>query len=87
MRELDLQVSFPGVSIVKNPPAKAGDAGPIPGLGRSPAEGNGNPLQWEIPKSEEPGRLQSMGLIAKSLSDRTTTTKVFKYELGQNLKN
>ena len=41
---------------------------------------------WEIPKSEEPGRLQSMGLIAKSLSDRTTT-KVFKYELGQNLKN
>ena len=42
---------------------------------------------WEIPKSEEPGRLQSMGLIAKSLSDRTTTTKVFKYELGQNLKN
>ena len=30
---------------VKNPPANAGDLGLIPGLGRSPGEGNGNPLQ------------------------------------------
>ena len=30
----------------KNPPANAGDAGSIPGLGRSPGEGNGNPLQY-----------------------------------------
>ena len=37
---------FPGVSVVKNPPANAGDAGLIPGLGRSPGEGNGNPLQY-----------------------------------------
>ena len=46
MSELDLYVSFPGGSVVKNPPANAGDAGPIPGLGRYPAEGNGNPLQY-----------------------------------------
>ena len=39
-------VCFPGVSVVKNPPANAGDAGLIPGLGRSPGEGNGNPLQY-----------------------------------------
>ena len=32
--------------MVKNPPAKAGDAGSIPGSGRSPGEGNGNPLQY-----------------------------------------
>ena len=32
--------------MVKNPPANAGDAGSIPGLGRSPGEGNGNPLQY-----------------------------------------
>ena len=35
--------------VVKNLPAKAGevrDAGSIPGLGRSPGEGNGNPLQY-----------------------------------------
>ena len=35
----------PGASVVKNPPANAGDTGLIPGLGRSPGEGNGNPLQ------------------------------------------
>ena len=29
----------------KNPPANAADAGSIPGLGRFPGEGNGNPLQ------------------------------------------
>ena len=32
--------------VVKNPPANAGDSGLIPGLGRSPGEGNGNPLQY-----------------------------------------
>ena len=31
--------------MVKNPPANAGEAGSIPGSGRSPGEGNGNPLQ------------------------------------------
>ena len=37
---------FPGGSVVKNPPANAGDASSIPGLGRSPGEGNENPLQY-----------------------------------------
>ena len=32
--------------MVKNPPANAGDVDLIPGLGRSPGEGNGNPLQY-----------------------------------------
>ena len=31
--------------MVKNPPANAGEVGSIPGLERSPGEGNGNPLQ------------------------------------------
>ena len=37
--------------MVKNPPASAGDTrdvGSIPGLGRSPGEGNGNPLQYSF---------------------------------------
>ena len=37
--------------MVKNPPANAGDSGDavlIPGLGRSPGEGNGNPLQYSF---------------------------------------
>ena len=54
---------------VKNPPAHAGDlrdAGSIPGLGRSPEGGLGNPFQYsclENPQwTEEPGGLQSIGL-------------------------
>ena len=39
-------MGFPGRSVVKNPPANAGDVGSIPGLGRSPGEGNGNPVQY-----------------------------------------
>ena len=40
---------FPGGSVVKNPPAYAGnvkDMSSIPGLERCPGEGNGNPLQY-----------------------------------------
>ena len=50
--------------MVKNPPANAGDVGSILGSGRSPGEGNGNPLQYsclENPWTEEPGGLPSMG--------------------------
>ena len=39
-------MGFPGGSVVKNPPTNAGDMGLIPELGRSPGEGNGNPLQY-----------------------------------------
>ena len=37
---------FPVGLVVKNPPANAGDVGSIPGLGRSPGEGNDNPFQY-----------------------------------------
>ena len=37
---------FPGSSAVKASACNAGDPGSIPGLGRSPGEGNGNPLQY-----------------------------------------
>ena len=52
--------SLPGGSDGKVPACSAGDQGSIPGLGRSPGEGNGNPLQysclensmdWEAPQS------------------------------------
>ena len=39
-------MGFPGGAVVKNPSANAGDSGLIPGLGRSPGVGNGNPLQY-----------------------------------------
>ena len=59
--------SFPGGSDGKESACKkeSADLGSIPGSGRSPGEGNGNPLQyilaWRIPWTEEPGGLQSMG--------------------------
>ena len=42
--------------MVKNPPASVGDMGLIPGSGRLPGEGNGNPLQFSClgnPKDRE----------------------------------
>ena len=39
-------MGFPGGSVVQNPPARAEDVGSVPGLGRFPREGNGNPLQY-----------------------------------------
>ena len=38
-------MDVPGDSVIKNPPANAGDLGLIPGLVRSPGEGKGYPLQ------------------------------------------
>ena len=55
------------VLVVKNPPVHAGnvrDVGSIPGLGWSTGGGHVHPLQystWEIPWTEEPGGLQSIG--------------------------
>ena len=48
MSELNYQIlGLPWLAQrVKNPPANAGDLGSISGLGRSPVEGNGNPLQY-----------------------------------------
>ena len=39
-------MDFPKGSVVKNLPANAGDVDSVSGLGRSPGEGNGNPLQY-----------------------------------------
>ena len=53
--------------MVKNPPVNTGDSGDTgsnPGSGRSPEEGNATHssiLAWEIPWTEEPGGLQSLG--------------------------
>ena len=44
---------FAGDSVVKNPPASAGDIGSILGWGRSPGGGNGNPLYLGNPMDRE----------------------------------
>ena len=56
-------VGFPSGTLVKNPPANAGDSGSILGSGRFPGRGNGNPLQYSClgnPWTGNPGGLQSM---------------------------
>ena len=45
MKHILKHKGFLGGSVVKTRSATAGDVGSIPGLGRSPGEGNGNPLQ------------------------------------------
>ena len=52
--------------MVKNLPPNVGDVGSIPGMGRVPGEGNGNPSSvpiWEIPWTEKPGGLQLIGSL------------------------
>ena len=64
--------------MVKYPPANAGDAGLVPGLGRSPGEGNGNPLQYSCLENpmERGAWWATVYGVAKSqtrLSKHTTT--------------
>ena len=59
-------VGFSGGSDSTEPACNMRDLGLIPGLGRFPGEGNGNPLQYSSLKNSmdrEPGGLQSMGLM------------------------
>ena len=60
-----LWLGFPGDSDGENFVCNAGNPGSIPRSGRSPGEGmatHSSILAWRIPWTEEPGRLQSMGL-------------------------
>ena len=64
--------------MIKNLPASAGDVrdvGLIPGSGIYPGRGYGNPLQYSclenIPWTEEPGGLQSMGLKESDTTEAT----------------
>ena len=64
---------FPGGSVVKNPPASAGDtrdAGSVPGSRRSPGEENGNPLQYsclENPMDREAWRATVHGVTQSQI--------------------
>ena len=63
--------------MVKNPPANEGhirDEGSIPGSGRSPGGGHAthsSVLAWEIPWTEEPGGLRSMGYKEPDMTEAT----------------
>ena len=80
-------MGFPGGSVVKNPPANVGDMGSIPGLGRSPGGGNGNPLQYfclENPMDRGAWRATVQGVAKGSdtterlkQQSRTTTLSIY----------
>ena len=64
MAELNMTVDFPDSSDGKESACNVRDPSSIPGLGRSPGGGHGNPLQYsclENPMDRE-ARLQSMGV-------------------------
>ena len=59
-------MGFPGISAITNPPTKAGDAGSIPRSARSSGEGtHSSILTWDMPRTEAPGGLLSMGFLKK----------------------
>ena len=63
---------FPSGSVVKDPPANAGEADSIPGLGRSPGEGNGNPLQCScLENSMDRGAWQAIDWRVAKVLDTT----------------
>ena len=66
--------AFPGGSVVKKPPANAGDMCSISGSGRSPGEGNGNPLQYsclENPVDRRAWRAAVHGVTQSNTTEAT----------------
>ena len=67
-KEMVTKAGFPGSSDGKESDSNAEDLGSVPGLGRSPRKGNGNPLPYSCLENptEEPARLHTVHGIAKS---------------------
>ena len=82
-------MGFPAGSVVKNPPANAGDAGHaglIPGSGRSPGEGNGCPLQYSClgkPMDRGTWRATFMG-SQRAGHDLVTKRQQFSFSSNSN---
>ena len=63
---------FPGGSEVKASASNAGDPGSIAGSGRSPGEGNGNPLQYSSLENPMDGEVHEVAKSRTRLSDFTS---------------
>ena len=85
---LSVKRGFPGGSDGKVSACSVGDLCSIPGLGRSPGGGNGNPLQYsclENPMDGEPGGLQSIGLQRVGHNLVTDHACISQFSLVQSL--
>ena len=80
-------MGFPGGLHGKESTCNVGDLGSIPGSGRFPGEGNGNPLQYSclrIPWTEEPGSHSPWGCKELDMTEQLTFNK--NKHLEQTLK-
>ena len=67
-------ITLPGGSDGKESACSLGDPGSIPGLGRSPAEGNGNPLQYScLENSMDKGSLAGYSSWSRKELDMINT--------------
>ena len=74
MLQLIFTLSFPGGSEVKASACNEGDPGLIPGLRRSPGEGNGNPLQYTCLENPRDGGAWWAAVYGVAESDTTEVT-------------
>ena len=77
MTKLYLLLGFPGSSDGKESTCNVGDLGSVPGLGRSPGGGHGNPLQYSC--LENPHGLRSLVDYSPWSSKELDTTKQLRY--------
>ena len=80
-------LGFPGGTMVKNPPANAGDVRDvdlIPGLERSPGT-HSNIHARRIPWIEESGRLQSRGWQESDMTEETWQARKYRHKIIQNI--
>ena len=77
----EIIAGFPGGSEVKASAWNAGDSGSIPGLGRSPGEGNGNPLQYSCLENPMDGGAWKATVhgVAKSRTPLSDFTFIFHF--------
>ena len=72
--------------VVKSPSADAGDEGSISGLGRSPGEGNGNPLQYScLGNFTDRGAWRAIvrGVAESDTTERTSIALALSYQLSR----
>ena len=72
-------IGFPGGSDGEESAYNAGDLGSVPGLGRSPGEGNGHPLPW----TEEPGGLTTHGVTESDTTEQLTLMSLYSIKQKQ----
>ena len=79
-----MREGFPGGAEVKASACNVGDLGSIPGLGRSPREGNGNPLQYSCLENPMDGGAwwATVHEVAKSQTQLSDFTFTFFFKCG-----